>query len=104
MPTSLSIRAALFLIAVGVAVLDQFTKWLILRSVGLGSGFGLIPGYVEIVHVRNRGAAFGLFSDQPSTWTVPFFYLATALSLLLLLLYYYSLKENQRSQRAAAQV
>lgn len=91
----------LLLLALGVAGLDQLTKGFILRSLAVGSGFGLIPGYVDIVHVRNRGAAFGLFAGQSSTWTVPFFYIATAVSLVLLLLYYYSLKEVERSQRTA---
>lgn len=53
-------RAAALTIAV-VAV-DQATKALVRANVDLGSRDGVFPG-VEIVHVRNRGVAFGLFSD-----------------------------------------
>ena len=53
-------RAAALTIAV-VAV-DQATKALIRANVDIGSRDGVFPG-LEIVHVRNRGVAFGLFSD-----------------------------------------
>jgi signal peptidase II len=53
-------RAAALTLAVVVA--DQVTKALVRANVDLGSRDGVLPG-VEIVHVRNRGVAFGLFSD-----------------------------------------
>ncbi len=53
-------RAAALTIAV-VAV-DQATKALVRANVDFGSRDGVFLG-VEIVHVRNRGVAFGLFSD-----------------------------------------
>jgi signal peptidase II len=49
-------------LALAVVVADQATKALIRADVELGSRDGVLPG-VEIVHVRNRGVAFGLFSD-----------------------------------------
>jgi signal peptidase II len=53
-------RAAALTIAVVAA--DQASKALIRANVDLGSSDGVFPG-VEIVHVRNRGVAFGLFAD-----------------------------------------
>jgi signal peptidase II len=53
-------RAAALTIVVMAA--DQATKALVRSTVDLGSRDGVFPG-VEIVHVRNRGVAFGLFSD-----------------------------------------
>jgi signal peptidase II len=53
-------RAAALTLAVVVA--DQVTKALVRANVDLGSRDGVLPG-IEIVHVRNRGVAFGLFSD-----------------------------------------
>jgi signal peptidase II len=53
-------RAAALTIAVVAA--DQASKALVRANVDLGSRDGVFPG-VEIVHVRNRGVAFGLFSD-----------------------------------------
>jgi signal peptidase II len=54
-----ALRAAALTIAV-VAV-DQGTKALVRAHVELGSSDGIFPG-LELVHVRNRGVAFGLFA------------------------------------------
>ena len=91
----------LMFIAVVVAVLDQGTKWLVIRFLDIGFGWSLIPGYLDLVHVRNRGAAFGILANQSTSWTVPFFYMASAVSLVLLLLYYLSLKKHQVVARTA---
>jgi signal peptidase II len=48
-------------VAVAVVIADQATKALVRSNVDLGSRDGVFPG-VELVHVRNRGVAFGLFS------------------------------------------
>ena len=53
-----AVRAAVLTVAV-VAV-DQGTKALVRANVDRGSSDGVFPG-LEIVHVRNRGVAFGLF-------------------------------------------
>jgi signal peptidase II len=55
-------RAGLLLAAV-VAV-DQVTKALVRGGVALGDEDGVFPG-VQIVHVRNRGVAFGALSGKP---------------------------------------
>jgi signal peptidase II len=53
-------RAAALTVAVVAA--DQASKALVRANVDLGSRDGVFPG-IEIVHVRNRGVAFGFFSD-----------------------------------------
>jgi signal peptidase II len=53
-------RAAALTVAVVAA--DQASKALVRDNVDLGSRDGVFPG-IEIVHVRNRGVAFGLFSE-----------------------------------------
>jgi signal peptidase II len=49
-------------LAVAVVVADQVTKSLVRHNVRIGSSDGVFPG-LEIVHVHNRGVAFGLFVD-----------------------------------------
>ncbi len=53
-------RAAALTLAVVAA--DQATKALVRANIDVGSRDGVFPG-VELVHVRNRGVAFGLFAD-----------------------------------------
>ncbi len=59
-----------FLVALGVFLLDQATKWLILRRIPLHESVPVIPGLFQLTHVQNRGAAFGLFSDFSSEWAI----------------------------------
>jgi signal peptidase II len=60
----ISRRSALRAAAVAVVVVaaDQATKALVRANVALGSRDGVLPA-IELVHVRNRGVAFGLFAD-----------------------------------------
>ena len=53
-------RAAALTVAVVAA--DQATKALVRANIDIGSRDGVFPG-VELVHVRNRGVAFGMFAD-----------------------------------------
>ena len=53
-----ALRAAA--LAVAVVAADQITKSLVRHNVRIGSSDGVFPG-VELVHVHNRGVAFGLF-------------------------------------------
>ena len=53
-------------IAGAVFVLDRLTKVLIERYVSLWDNIRVIPGFFDIVHAKNRGAAFGMFSEGES--------------------------------------
>lgn len=58
------------LIALGIAVtvfaLDRATKLWIEATVSLWDNFHVIPGFFDIVHAKNKGAAFGMFGDGDS--------------------------------------
>ena len=45
-----------------VVVLDQITKALVRRDLGLYEDHEIIPGLVSLVHGRNLGMAFGVLS------------------------------------------
>jgi signal peptidase II len=51
-------------IALVIFALDQFTKWLILRSLGLYEEKIIIPGFFKFVRWGNTGAAWSLFSGD----------------------------------------
>lgn len=59
-------RPALVFWAVALATLalDQASKAVVRRSVQLGDVVALVPGVVDLTHVRNRGAAFGLLPGR----------------------------------------
>lgn len=54
-----------FLVVAFVAVaLDQVTKWWVYTNVGEnGQGITVIPGFFDIVHAQNPGAALGFLRD-----------------------------------------
>jgi isoleucyl-tRNA synthetase len=51
-----------------VVILDQITKAIVVRSIGLHDYVPLVDGLLSLSHVRNHGAAFGLLSD----WNLPY--------------------------------
>ena len=59
--------------------LDQWTKWLVDQRFEFGASRVVVPGFLEILHSRNRGAAFGMF--QGGGW----FFLALAVVALVVL-------------------
>lgn len=61
-------RKYYFLIALGVLVLDQLSKWLVMRNISLHDTVSVLPGVFSISHLENQGAAFGLFADSPWQW------------------------------------
>jgi signal peptidase II len=52
-------------------LLDQLVKFVIVKKVVEGFPIEVIPGFFEILHVRNRGAAFGMLQNLPE-WLQPF--------------------------------
>jgi len=55
-------------IALAVFAIDRLTKWVIETRVSAFDAHPVIPGFFDIVHSENRGAAFGLFSESRSEW------------------------------------
>ncbi len=52
------------LISLVVLVLDQWTKWLVEINLLDHSNIEVIPGLLNLTHVRNTGVAFGLFATR----------------------------------------
>lgn len=55
-----------FAVMEGVALLDRATKHLIETRMDAWDVHRVIPGFFQIVHTRNEGIAFGLFSETGS--------------------------------------
>ncbi|MFL5847110.1 MAG: signal peptidase II [Solirubrobacteraceae bacterium] len=68
MPRSSAVSRAALLFAAIIAV-DQLTKALVRGGVAIGDEDGIFPG-LQIVHVRNRGVAFGALSGKPVVMVV----------------------------------
>jgi len=51
-------------ISLAVIVLDQWTKWLIEVHLPQHAAHPIVPGFLNLTHVRNTGVAFGLFASD----------------------------------------
>ncbi len=78
-------RLAIFIpiLVVGLA-LDQVTKLLVLYKLPLGGQVPLIPGFLNLVHIHNKGAAFGLLAGWSAQFAWLFFVAVTGAVLLVL--------------------
>jgi len=59
--------------AAGTVVLDQITKLVVHNVMELWTGTPVIPGFFNLVHVLNKGAAWGFLDDESIDWQRPMF-------------------------------
>ena len=52
---------------------DVLTKYLVARHLLFSDKIEVVEGFFYLTHVRNPGAAFGLFATAPATWRLGFF-------------------------------
>lgn len=62
--SSFSFPRLLALVTLPFYLLDQATKWAVLGHLELGEERPIVPGFFELVHWRNTGAAFSMLSDS----------------------------------------
>lgn len=65
-----------------VVVLDQLTKWEVVKNFSLGQTRSIVPGIFDLTYVRNTGAAFGILAHADARWRIPFFVLVPLVALV----------------------
>src|SRR5262249_16169359 len=70
-----------------ILLIDQLTKTLIAQSLEIGQRIPLIPGFFDLTHMRNPGAAFSFLAQAPEWFRQPFFLVATGVAIAALLLF-----------------
>ena len=58
----------MFGLAVVVFALDRITKVLVESYVSVWDTYVVVPHLFNIIHSKNRGAAFGILADAPGEW------------------------------------
>lgn len=77
--------------ALFVVILDQITKLAVIHAIPLHTSVTVIPGFFDLVHIRNRGMAFGIL-NRPGEDTATYLLAgATVAAVLLLLLLFRSI-------------
>jgi len=78
-----------------IFALDQATKIVVEHGVPLYESIPVITGLFNITHLKNTGAAFGLFAGHASTFRTLFFAVITIGALMLILLIFRNTKGNR---------
>ena len=79
--------AAPLVAAAVLMVSDQWSKAWIVRHFGLYEARTVLENYFHVVHVRNRGVAFGFLSNLNPAWVNPLLIVTTALAVVAILGY-----------------
>lgn len=73
------------IVAVIILIIDQAAKFWTISKLDLGATSPLIPGVVQLTHVQNTGAAFGIFSGGNARWFFVILTLVVTVGVIILL-------------------
>lgn len=71
-----------YIIAFLIIIVDQWTKWLIVKYMELGESIPIIDQFLYLTSHRNRGAAWGILQGQ-----MMFFYIITVIVIIGVIYY-----------------
>ncbi|MFH0844017.1 MAG: signal peptidase II [Pseudomonadota bacterium] len=85
----------LFLPALAVVICDQLSKYAVVRSIHLHDVVPVIEGFFNLVHVRNRGMAFGIMNRSDMDFGLYILVAATIGAILLLVFWFQRLHKEE---------
>lgn len=77
------------IIIVSLVIADQVTKAMAVNLLGQGGSVEVIPGIFRFTYVENRGAAFGMLSDN--RWV---FMILSTVAIIAMLIYLWKLRPD----------
>ncbi|MEK5400437.1 signal peptidase II [Paenibacillus sp. FSL K6-2859] len=80
-----------YVVAFIAFAVDQLIKWSVATYMDIGQKIPLIPGFIQLTSIRNRGAAFGILQNQRL-----FFILVTAIVLVGIIIYLRKIYRRQK--------
>jgi signal peptidase II len=83
------------IITVLVVVIDQISKWLVVKNVPLYGKINLLP-FLDVTHIRNPGAAFGIFRELPESLRLPMFVLVLIAAVVVIVYFLSKTGNNDR--------
>ncbi|HSK09210.1 MAG TPA: signal peptidase II [Vicinamibacterales bacterium] len=93
------LSAITFWIAGGIVVADQATKALVRARLPLHASETIIPGLLDLTHVRNTGAAFGILGGVDLPYKAAFIALLATAALVAVAAYAAQLSPHQKLAR-----
>ena len=79
-----------------VIALDQSTKLMIQQTLPLHNKVEIIPGFFNLIHVRNTGGAFGIFGGEKGPMGSVLFVAASLVAVGILVILFMRVKEHEK--------
>ncbi len=79
-----------------MVLLDQVSKWSITNHLEPFHVVSIIPGFFNLVVVKNRGMAFGILGKSSSEFTSYLLLGATLVAIVVVFLFFYWAKKDQK--------
>jgi signal peptidase II len=90
-------KLRVLLLAFAIALpLDLLTKFLVDRYIGYADRITVVEGFFYLTHVRNPGAAFGLFAESDALLRQSFFIGVSFLAIFIILSFFRQLAPGDR--------
>ena len=86
----------LLIVFLVVIVLDQSTKLMIQQTLPLHRKVEIIPGFFNLIHVRNTGGAFGIFGGEKGPMGSVLFLVASLIAVGILVILFLRVKEHEK--------
>lgn len=74
---------------------DLATKAVVEATIPLHRSIPVVDGFLSLVHLRNKGAAFSLLADAPAALRVPFFLFVSAAAVAVVIALVRRLEDRQ---------
>ena len=87
----------LLVFCVGVLLLDQWTKSMVVQKLPLYQRVKVIQGFFNLTHVRNTGGAFGIFGGEKGGLGSILFVVVSLIAIGAIVFLFLKIKENEKT-------
>ena len=86
----------LLVVCSGILLIDQWTKHVVQGKLFLHQTIGVIPGFFNLVHVRNTGGAFGIFGGERGGLGSLLFVVVSLIAVGCILVFFIKTREDEK--------
>jgi signal peptidase II len=87
----------LLIFCIGILLLDQWTKSLVVEKLPLYQRVEVIQGFFNLTHVRNTGGAFGIFGGEKGGLGSILFVVVSLIAIGAIVFLFLKIKENEKT-------
>ena len=80
--------------ALAIVIVDQISKLAVMNSLRIHESVSVVAGFFNLVHVRNRGMAFGFLNRPDINFGFYLLVAASFVAIVFLLIWFIKLKES----------